>query len=130
MTQKHLLIIDDDPDIQAIAEMGLSMLTDWSVKTAGSGVEGVAIARKTRPDAIILDVMMPEMDGVETLTQLRSQAETEAIPVIFLTAKAQASDRQNLYTLGAKGVIAKPFDPLTLASQIAGFLEWPSPQSS
>lgn len=130
MTQKRLLIIDDDPDIRAIAEMGLTMLTDWSVLKAGSGAEGIAIASQEPIDAIMLDVMMPDMDGFETLKQLRSRAETETIPVIFLTAKVQANVRRNLYAMGAHGMITKPFDPITLASQIAGFLGWPSPQSS
>ena len=130
MTQKRLLIIDDDPDIQAIAEMGVTMLTDWTVLMAESGAEGISRATQSSPDAIVLDVMMPDMDGIETLKQLQSQVETREIPVIFLTAKVQARDRMNLYALGAKGVIAKPFDPLTLASQIAGFLGWSFPQSS
>lgn len=124
MTQKCLLLIDDDPDIQTIAEMGLTMLTPWTILMASSGAEGIAIALQERPDAIVLDVMMPGMDGIETLTQLRAQSETQSIPVIFLTAKVQATDRQNLYAAGANGMINKPFDPLTLGSQIAGFLGW------
>ena len=130
MAQKRLLIIDDDPDIQAITEMGLTLLTEWSVLKASSGAQGIAIARQESVDAIVLDVMMPEMDGYETLKQLRSNPETQSIPVIFLTAKVQASDRRNLYAAGAQGMITKPFDPLTLASQIAGFLGWSLPQSS
>lgn len=124
MTQKSILLIDDDPDIQAIAEMGLSMLTPWKILLASSGAEGIAIARQEQPDAIVLDVMMPDMDGLETLKQLRAASETHDIPVIFLTAKVQSSDRQNLYVAGANGMINKPFDPLTLGSQIAGFLGW------
>ena len=127
MTQKRLLIIDDDPDIQSIAEIGLSMVTDWSLMLASSGMEGLAIALKNPLDAIILDVMMPDMDGLETLRRLRENPETKDIPVIFLTAKVQASDRKMLYSAGANGMIAKPFDPLTLPSKIAGFLQWNLP---
>ena len=125
MAQKQILIVDDDTDIQAVAQMGLMMTTPWSVLLATSGSEGIEIATVQQPDAILLDVMMPEMDGIKTLERLRSQPTTRQIPVIFLTAKAQASDRRKLYAAGADGMITKPFDPTTLASQIAGFLGWP-----
>ena len=124
---KRLLLIDDDPDIQSIAEIGLSMVTDWSLMLASSGTEGLAIALKNPLDAIILDVMMPDMDGLETLRRLRENSATQDIPVIFLTAKVQASDRKVLYSAGANGMISKPFDPLTLPGQIAGFLQWSLP---
>lgn len=124
MSQKQILLIDDESDIQMLAKMGLTMTTDWSVLSANSGKEGVAIATSTPPDAILLDVMMPEMDGPATLIKLRTNPKTQNIPIIFLTAKAQAKDRRDLYAAGADGIITKPFDPTTLASQISEFLGW------
>ena len=82
------------------------------------------IALAEKPDAILLDAMMPDLDGIQTIAQLQSNPETKDIPTIFITAKAQASDRRRFYNAGAKGVINKPFDSLTLASQISGFLGW------
>jgi CheY-like chemotaxis protein len=83
------------------------------------------MAASEQPDAILLDVMMPGRDGVATLKLLQESSQTQTIPVIFMTAKAQSADRRQLYALGAQGVITKPFDPMTLASQISGFLGWP-----
>ncbi len=126
MNPKQILMIDDEIDIQTIARMGLNLISGWQVLTASSGQEGIQQAKGHQPDAILLDVMMPDMDGVATLAALKADAMTQAIPVIFLTAKSKASDRQKLYALGAQGVINKPFDPTTLASQISGFLGWPN----
>ncbi|PZO54780.1 MAG: two-component system response regulator [Phormidesmis priestleyi] len=126
MNPKQILMIDDEIDIQTIARMGLNLISGWQVLTASSGQEGIQQAKGHQPDAILLDVMMPDMDGVATLAALKADAVTQAIPVIFLTAKSKASDRQKLYALGAQGVINKPFDPTTLASQISGFLGWPN----
>lgn len=117
-------MIDDESDIQTIARIGLTMIGGWQVLTADSGKEGIVQAREHHPDAILLDVMMPDMDGAATARALQADSITQAIPIIFLTAKAQAVDRKRLYELGAQGVIHKPFDPTTLASQIAGFLGW------
>lgn len=100
------------------------MITHWQVLTALSGDEGMAQATQHQPDAILLDVMMPIRDGVAILADLQARPETQGIPVIFLTGNTEPSDRRQLYALGAKGVIMKPFEPLTLASQIAGFLGW------
>lgn len=124
MSQKQILLIDDETDIQMLAEMGLKMTVGWAVLCANSGKDGVAIATSASPDAILLDVMMPEMDGPETLIQLRANPTTQHIPIIFLTAKAQAKDRRDLYAAGADGIITKPFDPTTLASQVAELLGW------
>ncbi|MGL5834651.1 MAG: response regulator, partial [Waterburya sp.] len=96
----------------------------WIMLSAGGGMEGVAIAEVEQPDAILLDAMMPDIDGLQTLEKLMLNPKTKHIPTIFITAKAQASDRRRFYSAGAKGVINKPFDSLTLASQIAGFLGW------
>ncbi|MEL6937853.1 MAG: response regulator [Cyanobacteria bacterium J06598_1] len=124
MANKQILMIDDERDIQTVAQIGLSLMSTWQVLTANSGAEGIAQAKKHALDAILLDVMMPDMDGVATLKALKADDDTRAIPIIFLTAKSRAANRQQLYALGAQGVIHKPFDPTTLASQIAGFLGW------
>ncbi|ESA37447.1 response regulator receiver protein [Leptolyngbya sp. Heron Island J] len=124
MANKCILIIDDETDIHTVAQIGLTLETGWTVLTASSGIEGVEIAHKQHPDAILLDAMMPQQGGTETLEILQSSPETKDIPVIFFTAKTQATHRREFYRLGAKGVISKPFDPTTLASQVSGFLGW------
>ncbi|MBT9312730.1 response regulator [Leptothoe kymatousa] len=125
MTRRQILLIDDETDIQTVAKIGITLSTDWEVITANSGEAGLDVAIATPPDAILLDVAMPGMDGLATLAALKQNPATTDIPIIFLTAKAQAADRRRLYEAGAKGVILKPFDPTTLASQMAGFLAWP-----
>ena len=124
MRVKRILFIDDEDDIKTLAQFCLELEANWEMIGASNGKEGIAIAEKEKPDAILLDAMMPELDGIETLAKLRANPETKDIPTIFITAKAQASDRRRFYSAGAKGVINKPFDSLTLASQIAGFLGW------
>ena len=123
MTAKRILLIDDEASILTVARIGLKR-AGWSVLIAASGKEGIAKAETLKPDAIVLDVMMPEMDGLETLKQLQDNSQVKDIPVIFLTAKAQQADRRRFYASGIKGFITKPFDPTTLASQISGFLGW------
>ncbi|AFZ38112.1 response regulator receiver protein (plasmid) [Stanieria cyanosphaera PCC 7437] len=123
MTVKRILLVDDEASILAVARVGLKRM-GWSVLTAASGQEGIALAETEQPDAIVLDVMMPEMDGLATLKQLQDNPQVKDIPVIFLTAKTQKADRRRFYASGIKGFITKPFDPTTLASQISGFLGW------
>jgi DNA-binding response OmpR family regulator len=122
---RRILLIDDEVDIHRITQVGLMMEAGWELLTAQSGEEGIDMAASEQPDAILLDVMMPGRDGVATLKLLQELSQTQTIPVIFMTAKAQSADRRQLYKLGAQGVITKPFDPMTLASQISGFLGWP-----
>lgn len=124
MAEKRILIIDDEQAIQAVASLSLKMEAGWKVITANSGAEGIAIAAKEQPDAILLDVMMPMLDGIETFKQLQQSSLTRNIPVILLTAKAQAAEQQQFKSLGVAGVITKPFNSLTLASQIAKVLGW------
>ena len=123
MTVKRILLVDDEASILAVARVGLKRM-GWSVLTAASGQEGIALAVAEQPDAVVLDVMMPEMDGMATLKQLQNNPLVKNIPVIFLTAKVQKADRRRFYASGIKGYITKPFDPTTLASQISGFLGW------
>lgn len=124
MSTKRILLIDDEVDIHKIAQVGLMMEAGWELLTAQSSDEGLEMIFSEQPDAILLDVMMPERDGVETLKLILESPDSQNIPVVFMTAKAQAADRRRFYALGAKGVITKPFDPMTLASQISGFLGW------
>jgi CheY-like chemotaxis protein len=100
------------------------MISGWQVLTASSGAKGIQTARAVKPDVILLDVMMPEMDGIATFKILQSHPETEQIPVIFLTAKAQTSEKRQFNDLGVSGVITKPFNSLDLPEQIAKMLNW------
>jgi CheY-like chemotaxis protein len=124
MNFKRILFIDDEEDIRTLAGFCLESEAGWKMLSASSGIEGIAIAETEQPDAILLDAMMPDIDGLQTLAKLQVNPKTKHIPTIFVTAKAQASDRRRFYNAGAKGVINKPFDSLTLASQISGFLGW------
>jgi DNA-binding response OmpR family regulator len=118
-----VLIIDDDEDIRSIASLSLSRMGGMDVIEAGSGAEGVRKARKEAPDAILLDMMMPAMDGLETLAALLAHSATARTPVIFLTAKAVGSDVERLTALGAAGVLIKPFDPRTLSHNVRALLK-------
>lgn len=124
MDVKRILFIDDEEDIKILASFCLESEAGWEMIAASGGIEGIAIAEAQQPDAILLDAMMPDIDGLQTLKKLQVNPKTKHIPTIFITAKAQASDRLRFYSAGAKGVINKPFDALTLASQISGFLGW------
>jgi CheY-like chemotaxis protein len=119
----RILLVDDDPDIREITQITLTDVGGWQTQVAASGAEAIALARSDPPDLILLDVMMPEMDGLETLRLLRSHAETRHIPIVFLTAKVQSADIERYLELGALGVIKKPFDPMTLPEQVANTLQ-------
>ncbi|ARV58195.1 response regulator [Nostocales cyanobacterium HT-58-2] len=121
---KKVLYIDDEPEMQLIVKTCLQTLGGWEVEVAKSGTEGLVKAEELKPDAIILDVMMPGMDGVACLQQLQVNVKTQTIPVIFLTSKWSLTERCRFSALGAVGAIAKPFDPLTLVPQIAKVLGW------
>ena len=121
---KTLLLIDDDDDIREIAQLSLELGAGWTVLSAASGAEGVEVAREQQPDAILLDVMMPVLDGPATLAKLREDDRTKNIPVVFLTAKARPAERDRLAGLDVSGVLAKPFDPMTLADQLQAALGW------
>jgi CheY-like chemotaxis protein len=118
-----VLIIDDDADIRSIVRLSLSHLGGMEVVEAASGAEGVRKAQDEKPDVILLDMMMPAMDGSATLAALRAQPATAATPVIFLTAKAMRAEIDRLRALGAAGVLIKPFDPRTLPGEVRALLE-------
>lgn len=120
---RKVMMVDDEPHIRRIGELSLRGVGKWQVVLAGSGKEAVELARREQPDVILLDVMMPGMDGPATLAELRDSNDTAAIPVIFLTAKAQRHEVERYRMLGAAGVLTKPFDPMTLPDEVRTILE-------
>ncbi|MUL39519.1 response regulator [Gloeocapsopsis dulcis] len=117
MTRKRILVIDDEDDILQLIQTCLEIMGGWQVITAHSGREGLHLAQNNQPDAILLDVMMADEDGLTTLKKLQSSTITSAIPVILLTAKGRFIE-QKFRELGVKGVLNKPFNPLKLADQV------------
>lgn len=121
---RRILVVDDSPLIREAARIGLEAVAGHSVETAQSGEEAVARAAAQRPDAILLDVVMPGMDGPATLAALRAGEATRDLPVVMVTGLDAATHGPQLEELGAAGMISKPFDPTTLASQVAQLLRW------
>lgn len=117
-----LLIIDDEEDIRKVARIALVRLGGMEVAEAVNGPEGIVAAAALKPDGILLDVMMPGLDGPAVLERLRADPVTATIPVIFLTAKAMGSEIARLRSLGAAGVLIKPFDPAALPGQVRAIL--------
>ncbi|PWW01714.1 response regulator receiver domain-containing protein [Hoeflea marina] len=117
-----VLYVDDEDDIREIAVMALELDPDILVKSCESGAEALQAAQAWLPDLILLDVMMPGMDGPETFAKLRRHPATLAIPVVFITARTQQEDIERFMALGAAGVISKPFDPMALASEAKNLL--------
>jgi DNA-binding response OmpR family regulator len=117
-----ILVIDDENDIRKLIETCLEIMGGWQVLTASSGSEGLILAQANQPDAILLDIMMPDMDGITTFKQLRSHPATQHIPVILLTARGRVSERHLFAELDVAGVIGKPFNPQKLANQVAAAL--------
>jgi CheY-like chemotaxis protein/HPt (histidine-containing phosphotransfer) domain-containing protein len=126
MTAIRILHVDDEPDIREVVEISLGLDPDFTVHGCNSGREALAVAAKWRPDIILLDVMMPELDGPATLAQLRQNAETAHFPVVFMTARTRARETDRFRSLGAVGVIPKPFDPMTLAVSLRKYVQ-PAP---
>ncbi|MGP1371529.1 MAG: response regulator [Almyronema sp.] len=124
MKARHVLLIDDERDIREVAEVALSVVGGWQVSTAASGREGLEKAIANPPDAILLDVMMPDMDGLATLQALRREPKTRSLPVILLTAKAQSADQHRFESWDVSAVLVKPFKAMLLAGQIAAILGW------
>jgi CheY-like chemotaxis protein len=122
-TLSRILMVEDEPDIQAVAQVALETVGGLQVEMCSSGVEALDRVLASSPDLILMDVMMPGMDGPSTLQTLRANPATAGFPVIFMTAKVQAHEIARFIDLGALGVIAKPFDPMTLASTIRSLWE-------
>lgn len=115
---ERILLVDDEADIRTVTKLALEAVGGMTVETCATGAEAAKHARAFEPDLILLDVMMPGMDGPETFQALRENPKTAPIPVIFFTAKTQKADISNLMALGAIGVMAKPFDPMLIADNI------------
>lgn len=118
----RILYVDDEDDIREVAAMSLELDPELEVRTCSSGTEAIAVASEWQPRLILLDVMMPGMDGPTTLGRLREQHETSDIPVVFITARTQAQEVEAFKALGARGVISKPFDPMALAAKVREYL--------
>lgn len=121
---RRILIIDDEDDIREVAALSLEATAGWHVLTASSGPKGMEVAAAERPDAILMDVMMPEVDGPTTFRLMQQNPAIAHIPVLLLTAKVQGADQRRFANLGVNGILFKPFDPLTLAQQISDILGW------
>jgi CheY-like chemotaxis protein len=121
---RRILIIDDEDDIREVAALSLETVAGWEVVVASSGAQGLIRAAEYQPDAILLDVMMPAMDGPTTFRALRNNSATARIPVLLLTAKVQSTDQRRFADLGVAAVLFKPFDPLKLSTQISSVLGW------
>jgi hypothetical protein len=124
MTNKRVLIVDDDLGIRRIVQISLKAVAGWEVLLAESGSQGVEIAEIEVPDAILLDVMMPGMDGMETFIKMQANPNTRPIPIILLTAKAQVSEQKQFNNIAIAGVISKPFKAPELVEQIRSILNW------
>ena len=121
---RRVLVVDDDEAVREVLRTGLEVVAGWRVEVASGGAEAIALCRSDPPDAILLDVMMPVMDGPTTFAQLQEDPRARSIPVILLTAKVQPAERRRYDDLGVAGVLAKPFDPLVLPEQVADLLGW------
>lgn len=120
---QRILHVDDEPDIREIAQLALDSIGGFTVETCASGYEALEKTPVFAPNIILLDVMMPGMDGPTTYKELQKNPATAGIPVIFMTAKVQASEIDQYLEMGAAGVITKPFNPVNLSQQVAEFWE-------
>jgi CheY-like chemotaxis protein len=121
---KKILIVDDEDDIRDVVQVSLEEFAGWQTISAASGLEGLQLAKTEKPDAILLDLSMPDMDGLQLCRALQSLPETQNIPIIVLTAKVLPDDRQELTDLKALGMITKPFDPTLIWKQVTEILGW------
>lgn len=117
-TLNKILYVEDEPDIQAVAKLALENIGGFTLKVCSSGQEAINCAEAFAPELILMDVMMPGMDGPSTLAQLRKMPSLSQVPVVFMTAKVQPSEVDELKSIGAIEVIPKPFDPMSLSEQI------------
>jgi CheY-like chemotaxis protein len=123
MSTIRILHVDDEPDIREVVDISLGLNPEFEVRACSSGEEAITAAVEWSPILILLDVMMPGMDGPTTLAHLRKNPKTSDIPVLFMTARAQTREVEHIISLGAQGVISKPFDPMTLAFVVRNHLQ-------
>jgi CheY-like chemotaxis protein len=124
MTQRRIIVVDDDDDIRLLVALSLRQIGGHEVRTCSSGSDALELAMKWLPDAVLMDVRMPVMDGPTTAMRLAGQAETSTIPVVLMTASVRQEQRSSLARLGVAGVLAKPFNPMTLSDELAAMLAW------
>lgn len=117
-TLKKIMHVEDDPSIQQVTKIALEAVGGFQVHTCPSGADALEHYSQFEPQLLLMDVMMPDMDGPETLRQLQQHYDLSAVPVIFMTAKVQSNEVQSYKDLGAADVVVKPFDPMTLSQQI------------
>ena len=127
MCPLRILYVDDEPDLREIAVLALELDPDLEVQACADGMEAIAKAASWRPHLVMLDVMMPGMDGPETLAGIRTTPGCERMPAVFITARTQSVEVRQLMNLGVLGVIPKPFDPFDLAGQVRAFLNGAPP---
>ena len=121
---RRVLVVDDDDAIREVAQAALELIAGWQVEVATTGQEAVDRCVADPPDVVLLDVMMPVMDGPTTFARLQADPRTQDVPVVLLTAKVQPAERRRWEGLGVAGVLTKPFDPLLLSSEVADLLGW------
>ena len=124
MSSRRILLVDDDPGIREVTRVSLEATMGWQVLTAASGNEALRLAGEEVFNAILLDVMMPDMDGAETFARLREHKRSRAIPVVLLTAKTQKADLASYAEMGVAGTVQKPFDPMSLGREVMDALGW------
>jgi CheY-like chemotaxis protein len=126
MTDIRILVVDDEPDIREVVDVSLGLDRELTMRACASGADALVMAAEWSPSLILLDVMMPLMDGPTTLANLRKNPRTAHIPVLFLTARTQSDEIEQYISLGAQGVLSKPFDPMTLATSVRSYLPPPA----
>jgi CheY-like chemotaxis protein len=122
MTDIRILLVDDEPDIREVVDVSLGLDPEFKMRACASGADALVMAAQWSPTIILLDVMMPLMDGPTTLAKLRKDPRTANIPVLFLTARTQTDEIEQYISMGAQGVLSKPFDPMTLAASVRDYL--------
>src|ERR1700730_8202285 len=122
MTDIRILLVDDEPDIREVVDVSLGLDREFSTRACASGADALVTAAEWSPSLILLDVMMPLMDGPATLAKLRKNPRTADIPVLFLTARTQTAEIEHFMSLGAQGVLSKPFNPMKLAASVRRYL--------
>lgn len=124
MSETTALVVDDDENIRELTQLALESVNGWSVMTANGGVAALEMCRAHHPDVVLLDMMMPDMDGLTTFEHLQADERTRDIPVILFTAKGRVGDRQPWDDYAIRGMIPKPYNPMTLGQQVMEILEW------
>jgi CheY-like chemotaxis protein len=122
MIDIRILLVDDEPDIREVVDVSLGLDPQFRTRACASGADALVMAARWSPSLILLDVMMPLMDGPTTLANLRKNPGTAHIPVLFLTARTRSAEIEQYISLGVQGVLSKPFDPMTLAALVRGYL--------